>query len=90
MKRTAQMKKAGVADPNKPSKFKGFRKPWREGEPPAVQGHLNQATAAFAARGSQGAIDVLGSKAKFHALAPAIKARLLLWMRRAKDFEGHA
>lgn len=69
-------------------KFRGFRKPWGRGDAaPVVLGHLNTAAIAFAERGSQGAIDVLGSRTKFANMAPAIKARVELMMRRFKDFE---
>lgn len=87
MKRTVQMKNAGVANPEKPSKFKGFRKPWREGEVVNHQKPLKAATAAFLVEGSEGAIRILGSRSKFAALSPEIQARAKLWMRAARGLD---
>ena len=87
MKRSGQIQRHGVPDPKAGRSETTPKRPWRENEPPIVLGHLKTATVAFAARGSQGAIEALGSKAKFHAMAPEIKARIKLWLKRAKDFE---
>lgn len=88
MKRTVQLKKAGVPDPRQGRAPTTPRRDWRRGE---VVNHfdkpLNVAAAAFLREGSEGAIRVLGSKSKFVELSPRIKARINAWMRAAKRME---
>jgi len=87
MKRTVQIKKAGVPDrrngasPGKP------RRDWRKGE---LVNHFNSLSAASVVFGMQGAeacAQFLGSKSKFQELSPLIKARLSFWQRTARRME---
>lgn len=85
-------KRNGVPDPRKPSKFKGFRKPWRDGEPQIClkSSKVNPtkvAAAAFLMEGAGGAIRVLGSRAKFAVLSSRIKAQAELWLRAARQMD---
>jgi hypothetical protein len=82
------MKNASSPDWRKPTKFKGFRKDWRAGEPVIHKDRpLRTATAAFLAEGASGAVRVLGAKSRFAALSPEIKARAALWLRVSRGME---
>ncbi len=90
MKRTTQMKNAGVPNRRAKCKFKGFRdkQPTYAATPIHMgPGQVKGATAAFALGGSEEAIRFLGARAKFAQLAPLIKERMKIWIRAARHIK---
>jgi hypothetical protein len=87
MKRTVQMKKAGVPDRRSGATPTTPRRDWRKGE---VVNHFNSlsvASAVFATHGAEACAQFLGSKSKFQELSPRIQARISFWQRAARRME---
>lgn len=87
MKRTVQMKKAGVPNPRDGRPTTTPRRDWRKGEVVNHFNSLSAASAVFATQGAEACAQFLGSKSKFQVLSPKIQARIKFWERTARRME---